>query len=445
MEEIMINRELLNSFQERFDKDASSLAVAGAIAKNGINDASLNNDVLRRHNHMFSVTTKRGEMTSQKQSGRCWMFAALNTARVDTMKKYNMKTLEFSQNYTLFWDKFERSNYVLDAVIETVEEDLHSRVIAHILQDPLGDGGQWDMFKGILKKYGVVPKDHMPETFHSSNTTVLRTYLTSMLRFFAYELREEFAKSKDRSKLRQMKEEMLYKIYNILVKALGNPPTSVKFEYVDKDDVYHRLPEMSPQDFFQEAVGWNLQDRISLINAPTSDKPYGKVYTVKFLGNITEDEPIKYLNVPNEVMKKAAIDALKDGEPVWFGCDVGKLSERLLGIMDLDIFNYSETLGYYPNWTKETRLDYYESQLTHAMVFTGVNIDENGKVINWQVENSWGEEPGKKGMFSMSDEWFDTFMYQIMIDKKYLPKEWQEKLTGELVELSPWDPMGSLA
>ena len=144
-------------------------------------------------------------------------------------------------------------------------------------------------------------------------------------------------------------------------------------------------------------------------------------------------------------MKQAAIDALKDGEPVWFGCDVGKLSERNLGIMDLEIFNYAETLGYYPNWDKELRLDYYESKLTHAMVFTGVNIDKDGKVINWQVENSWGEEPGKKGMFSMSDEWFDTFMYQIMIDKKYLPKEWQEKLTGEIIELAPWDPMGSLA
>lgn len=441
----MINKETLKQFEERFHKEPVNHAVAGAVAKNGINDASLNNEALRRHNHMFSITTKRGEITSQKQSGRCWMFAALNTARVDTMKKFNLKTLEFSQNYTLFWDKFERSNYVLDAIIETAGEDLHSRVVAHILQDPLGDGGQWDMFKGILKKYGVVPKDHMPETYHSSNTQVLRTYLTSMLRFFAHELRTQYAKNKDIEELKKMKEDMLYKIYNILVKALGNPPKTVKFEYVDADDVYHAMDEMTPQEFFEKAVGWNLEDRISIINAPTKDKPYGNVFTVKFLGNISEDEPIKYLNVPNEVMKQAAIDALKDGEPVWFGCDVGKLSERLLGIMDLDIFNYQETLGYYPNWNKELRLDYYESQLTHAMVFTGVNIDKDGKIINWQVENSWGEEPGKKGMFSMSDEWFDTFMYQIMIDKKYLPKEWQDKLSGEIIELAPWDPMGSLA
>ncbi len=442
----MVDKSMLKEFNERFKSDKASMAVAGAVAKSGINDASLNNDTIRRHKHVYSVTTKRGEITEQKRSGRCWMFAALNTARVDTMKKYNIKTIEFSQNYTLFWDKFERSNYVLDSIIDTVEEPRDSRIVAFLLSAPLGDGGQWDMFKGILKKYGVVPKDHMPETYHSSNTTVMESYLTGMLRYFAYQIREEYAKSKDINILKEMKKEMLYKIYNILVKALGNPPEKVNFEYVDADDKYNRLPEMTPQEFFKEAIGWDLDNRVSVINAPTKDKPYGKVYTVKYLGNISESDPmVKYLNVPNEVMKKAAIDALKDGEPVWFGCDVGKLSERDHGIMDNDIFSYELTMGYYPEWTKETRLDYYESILTHAMVFTGVNLDENGNPTEWEVENSWGKDLGKKGMFSMSDEWFDTFMYQIMIDKKYLPKEWQDKLDGELVELEAWDPMGSLA
>ncbi len=441
----MIELKTIASFKERFNSDKASKAVAGAVAKVGINDASLNNEIVREHRQMFSVTTKKGDITEQKNSGRCWMFAALNTARVDTMKKYNLKTTEFSQVYTLFWDKLERSNYVLDSIIETVEEDLDSRVVAFILANPLEDGGQWDMFKAILDKYGIVPKDHMPETYHSSKTGIMNMYLTSMLRYFASELREEYAKSKNVEKLKAMKEDMLYKIYNILVKALGAPPEKVNFEYEDADGKYHRLPEMTPQDFFKETVGWNLNDRVSVINAPTKDKPYGKLYTVKFLGNISEAEKVKYLNVPNDVMKKAAIDALKDGEPVWFGCDVGKLSHRDLGIMDNGTYNYGFTMGYYPAWTKEKRLDYYESQLTHAMVFTGVNLDENGNPINWQVENSWGDKVGKKGIFSMSDEWFDTFMYQIMIDKKYLPEEWRDKLDGEVVELKPWDPMGALA
>ncbi len=441
----MINQETIKKFQKQYADNRANLAVQAAVAKVGINDASINREAARKHTHKFSHTTMKGEITSQKSSGRCWMFAALNTARVDTMKKYNLKTTEFSQTYTLFWDKFERANYSLNCIIDTVEEPLDSRVVAHVLKSPVEDGGQWDMFKALLEKYGVVPKDHMPETFHSSNTRVLLAYLTSMIRFFASELREEYAKSKDIEKLEAMKEDMLYKIYNVLVKALGMPPEKVNFEYVDKDKKYHRLPEMTPQEFFKEVVGWNLNDRVSIINDPTADKPYGKMYTVKYLGNVEEAEPVKYLNVPNEVMKQAAIDSIKAGEPVWFGCDVGKLSERDMGIMDNDIFSYELTMDYYPAWDKAKRLDYYESQLTHAMVFTGVNLDEDGKVITWQVENSWGDEPGDKGMFSMSDEWFDTFMYQIMIDKKYLPAEWQEKLSGEIVELKPWDPMGSLA
>ncbi len=439
----MIDNKMLKRFEERIS--TTDKAVAGAIAKNGINDASLNNNVARRHNQMFSEKTKRGKITSQKMSGRCWMFAALNTARVDTMKKYNLETVEFSQNYTLFWDKFERSNYVLDSIIETVDEDLDSRVVSFILSDPLGDGGQWDMFKAILAKYGAVPKDHMPETYHSSNTTVMRNYLTGMLRFYASQLREEYAKTKSREKLVEMKEDMLFNIYNILVKALGEPPKEVNFEYVDKDDEYHRLPAMSPVEFFKEAVDWNLDDRVSIINAPTKDKPFNKLYTVKFLGNVSEAEPVKYLNLEIQKLKEAAIKAIKNGDPVWFGCDVGKYSDRKLGVMDEDLFDYDLTLGYEPDWTKAKRLDYYQSLLTHAMVFTGVNLDENGKPINWQVENSWGKDSGVEGMYSMSDEWFDTFVYQIMVDKKYLEKEDVKLLDGKLTELAPWDPMGALA
>ncbi len=442
----MIDQKLLEKFKQNFSKDATNEAVAPALAKVGITEASLNQEALRRHNHMFSHTTKRGDITEQKRSGRCWMFAALNTARVNAMKKYNLKTLEFSQVYTLFWDKLERSNYFFDAILETANEEPSSRVVAHLLTDPLCDGGQWDMFKGILDKYGIVPKDHMPETYHSSNTYMLDTVLTSMLRYFSIELREAARNKKSKEEIDSLKQDMLQKVYNILVKTLGPVPEIVKFEYVDKDDKYHKLPDMTPQEFFKEAIEWNLEDKISIINAPTKDKPYGKVYTVKHLGTVVEAKPIRYLNTPIEVLKEAAIKSIKDGEPVWFGCDVGKSSQSQVGIMDLDLFDYAKTLGYTPAWTKEQRLDYGESLLTHAMVFTGVNLDENGKPVNWQVENSWGDKPGKKGMFSMSDEWFEVFVYQIMTDKKYIDAEWVKKYEeGKLVELAPWDPMGALA
>lgn len=440
-----INQQLLTSFQEQFAQDSSNEVIKGAIAKMGINDASLDNNVKRRHPFAFSHETKRGEITNQKASGRCWMFAALNTARVGTMEKLNVDTFEFSQNYTLFWDKLEKSNYFLDSILDTLDEPLDSRLVQYLLMAPLQDGGQWDMFAGILEKYGAVPKAVMPETYHSSNTSVLVRALTSKLREYARRLREGHEAGQSRDQLENEKEDMLYFIYNVLVKALGEVPETFTYEYRDKDDSFHRIQNITPQEFFKGYVGWNLDDRVSLINAPTADKPYGKAYTVKYLGTVKEAKPIRYINVPIEVLKEAAVASIKDGEPVWFGCDVGKMSIRDAGIMDEEAYRYELTLGEELYLDKAQRLDYGESLLTHAMVFVGVDLDEDGNPINWKVENSWGDQVGKKGVYSMSDKWFDEFNYQIAVDRKYVDDKWLSALEEPVVELHPWDPMGALA
>ena len=441
----MITPEMLKDFQQRFDTDPVNSAVAGAIARVGINEASLDNTALRIHDGVFSNITERGEITYQKSSGRCWIFAALNTARVDVMRKLNLKNFEFSQNYIFFWDKLEKSNFFYDSIIDTLDEPLDSRLVQHLLSAPLGDGGQWAMFSGLLEKYGAVPKSLMPETFHSSNSGVMVYQLTYRLRAQAKQLRDAHRAGAGKDELNKMKTDFLYDIYAILVKALGQPPTRFTYTYRDKDDKFHRMSDITPQEFFAQTVGWNLADKVSLINAPTADKPYGRVYTIKYLGSVAEAEIIKYINVPTEVIRTAAIAAILDSEPVWFGCDVGKFLQRDMGIMDLDIFNFEQTLGAMPEFDKAARLDYGHSLLTHAMVFTGVDLDENGKPIKWQVENSWGEQVGLKGMFSMADSWFDEYMYQIMIDRKYVPAEWLAALEQPIIALEPWDPMGALA
>ncbi|NLZ56356.1 MAG: C1 family peptidase, partial [Clostridiaceae bacterium] len=377
----MITPEMLKDFQQRFDTDPVNSAVAGAIARVGINEASLDNTALRIHDGVFSNITERGEITYQKSSGRCWIFAALNTARVDVMRKLNLKNFEFSQNYIFFWDKLEKSNFFYDSIIDTLDEPLDSRLVQHLLSAPLGDGGQWAMFSGLLEKYGAVPKSLMPETFHSSNSGVMVYQLTYRLRAQAKQLRDAHRAGAGKDELNKMKTDFLYDIYAILVKALGQPPTRFTYTYRDKDDKFHRMSDITPQEFFAQTVGWNLADKVSLINAPTADKPYGRVYTIKYLGSVAEAEIIKYINVPTEVIRTAAIAAILDSEPVWFGCDVGKFLQRDMGIMDLDIFNFEQTLGAMPEFDKAARLDYGHSLLTHAMVFTGVDLDENGKPI----------------------------------------------------------------
>lgn len=440
-----ITPELLKQFEEKYQQNPKNGLVQNAIANVGIQEASLNNTLSRRHNFVFSDVTTRGDITNQKKSGRCWMFSALNTARVETMNKLNLKTFEFSQNYTLFWDKLEKSNYFLESILETLDEPTDSRLIMHLLTAPVQDGGQWDMFAGILEKYGAVPKSVMPETFHSSDTLGLNRVLTSKLRENAHTLRTAHQQGSSINELQSLKEEMLAHIYSILVKALGPVPTTFTYEYRDSKDKFHRISDITPQDFFKEYVGWDLASKVSLINAPTENKQLDKLYTVKYLGTVKELYPIRYLNVSLETMKEAAIKSIQNNEPVWFGCDVGKQSTRDTGIMDLHAYDYATTLNDDIKLTKGQRLDYGESLLTHAMVFTGVNLDEDGKPLTWQVENSWGDTPGQKGMFSMSDDWFDEYNYQIMVDKKYLPKEVLDLLNQDVVELEPWDPMGALA
>ncbi|MEK6190427.1 MAG: C1 family peptidase, partial [Carnobacterium alterfunditum] len=363
----------------------------------------------------------------------------------DTMEKLNMESFEFSQNYTLFWDKLEKSNYFLDSILETLDEAQDSRIISHLLTDPVQDGGQWDMFSGLLEKYGAVPKSVMPETFHSSNTSKLNEVLTSKLREFACQLREGHHAGSSLDESTAKKESMLYFIYSVLVKALGEVPETFDYSYRTKDGEYCRIKDTTPQAFFKEYVGWDLTNLVSLLNAPTEDKPFGRAYTVKYLGTVKEAKPIQYINVPIQALKEAAVASIKDDQPVWFGCDVGKMLIKDAGIMDEHSYHYELTLGEGSDLTKAQRLDYGDSLLTHAMVFVGVDLDEQGQPLTWKVENSWGDKVGKKGIYSMSDKWFEEFNYQIAVDKKYVSEKWLKALEKPTIELEPWDPMGALA
>lgn len=440
-----IDNNMIRDFQKKFSEDKNNQIIKNAIARVGVQEASFNNNILRIHNFVFSDQVEHGKVCNQKQSGRCWMFAALNAARLEVMSKLNLETFEFSQNYCFFWDKLEKSNFFLENILETLDEETDSRLIKHLLMAPVQDGGQWDMFKALLNKYGAVPKSAMPETFHSSASAYMDSVLTTLLRKDASILRKKYHQNVQIDDLRKLKKDMLYDIYQILCKCLGEPPIRFDYEYRDKEKNYRVIRNITPQEFFSEYVAWKLDDKISLINAPTKDKPYGKSYTVAYLSSVKEADQIKYVNVPMEDLKKAAIDSIKNGEPVWYGCDVGKFLARKEGLMDKYTYDLDNSLSVDLSMTKEDRLDYSESLLTHAMLLVGVDLDENGKAIKWKVENSWGTESGCQGIYSMTDEWMDEFAYQIMVDKKYVPDKYISAYNEEAIILKPWDPMGALA
>ena len=440
-----ITMEQLEAYEKAFDSDLAKQVAMRAVTNCGVVKAATNNEIFRQDRHQFSISLEQGKITNQKQSGRCWMFAALNTMRFAVMQKLNLATFELSQNYTLFYDKLEKANYFLESILETMEEPTNGRVIAHLLMAPLNDGGQWDMFCNLIEKYGVVPKDAMPESACSSSTREVTGYMTRKLREFACILRTGYQNGKTIDQLRGEKEAMMETIYNMLCIALGKPPKTFTLEVRDKDKKFIREENLTGKEFFKKYIGWELSDYVSLINAPTADKPYLKTYTVKLLGNVVEGRPVKYLNLPVEDLKKAAIAQMQDGHPVWFGCDVGKCSLREGGVMDLDAIKADELFGTQFGMDKAQRLDYGDSLMTHAMVFQGVDLDDNGQPLRWRVENSWGKDAGEEGYYVMSDAWFSEYTYQVVVNKKYLTAQQVEELSQEPIQLEPWDPMGSLA
>ncbi len=440
-----ITPDLLKTCSNALHADRSVQAACNAVMTNGLNKSCLNHSARRQHPNTFSLSLKQGSITNQKQSGRCWLFAAMNVMRARIIQKWNLEDFELSQNYLLFWDKLEKSNYFLENILDTLDEPVGSRLLDFLLRDPIGDGGQWDMMANLVAKYGVVPKYAMPESAVSSSTREMGRVMTELLRGDAVILRRMASNGADRETLTAEKEKMLGEIYRILVICLGEPPKTVDFEVRDKEDHFIRDCGLTPKQFYEKYIDMNLGDYISLINAPTSDKPFYRRYTVKMLGNVKEGRPVCYINLPIEELKAAAIAQMKDKEPVWFGCDVGAYSERETGLLDPGNYDYENTLQIRLGMTKAERLDYGQSQMTHAMVFQGVNLDEGGAPTRWRVENSWGDEPGQKGYYIMSDAWFDEYMYQVVVNKKYLTAAQLAVIDSEVIELNPWDPMGSLA
>ena len=418
-----------------------------AVTSVGVRDAARSPEAAALATTTFDVQLEQGKITDQERSGRCWMFAALNTMRFRIMKKLDIKTFELSQAYPLFWDKYERSNWFFENAIATAAEDLGSREVAFLLADPLCDGGQWDMFASLVKKYGVCPKEVMPETACSRNTSDLDKYLTRYLRYGARRLRGAVAAGNGPSDLQIIKRELLRGVFRVLCICLGEPPATFDVRIRNEQNELVASGTYTPQDFFTEFVDMNLGDYVSVINAPTADKPYMKSYTVKFLGNVIEDGGVRHVNLPIASLKRAAVAQLKDGLPVWFGSDVDQGFLRKDGILDpagIDVdslFNLPIEAGL----DKAARLDYGESLMTHAMTLQGVNLDADGNPTRWRVENSWGKDHGKDGYDIASDAWFDEYVYQVVVDKKYLTDEERAAYESEPIELAPWDPMGSLA
>ncbi|WP_314581310.1 aminopeptidase C [uncultured Streptococcus sp.] len=440
-----LEQDFTDKLYAAYEANPKFAAMENAISHNGLLASLEKRSAAVENTPIFSLDLTKDKVSDQKASGRCWMFAALNTFRHKMIAGFQLEDFELSQAHTFFWDKYEKSNGFLEQVIATADQELTSRKVKFLLDTPQQDGGQWDMVVALFEKYGVVPKSVYPESISSSNSRELNQILNKLLRQDAQILRELVAEGANSSELQAKKEELLQEVFNFLAMNLGLPPRQFDFSYRDKDNHFHSESGLTPLTFYQKYVDFKLADYVSIINAPTADKPYGRSYTVEMLGNVVGSKPVRYLNVEMDRLKELAITQMKAGETVWFGSDVGQSSNRKAGVMAEGMHDFTASMDIRLTQDKAGRLDYSESLMTHAMVLTGVDLDENGKAKKWKVENSWGEKVGNKGYFVASDAWMDEYTYQIVVRKEFLTAAELAAYEAEPLVLSPWDPMGALA
>lgn len=409
-------------------------------------------------------------VTNQRSSGRCWLFASTNVFRIALMKKHNLKSFELSQAYLFFYDQLEKSNYFLETILDTADQPLDGRLLTQVMSAPTGDGGQWDMAANLVKKYGLVPHDLYPDSEQAMNSSALGSLLRSKLREDALHLRRlanSSHSSTTAADITSAKSAMLKEIHLILTLMLGPPPPSNKpftWEHYTPSGAYttiHTTPlafaaELSHPSTIKACAGTDVNALFSLVNDPRND--FNTLLTVDRLGNVYDGRPVTYVNSEISVLKAAAIKQLKAGIPVFFGCDVGKFSDSRVGVMDTKLYDYELGFNIRMGMSKAERLMTRESAMTHAMVLTAVHLDAgeastDGKrstsagpqPVRWRVENSWSDTAGDKGYFVMSDDWFSEFVYQVVVDPKFVGRETRDVLKQEPKVLPLWDPMGALA
>ena len=447
-----LDQTRLEGLRTAFDEREANHVAMNAVTQVGIDEVAHNYNRSRLLQHRFSVSIDNGTVTSQAHSGRCWLFSSLNVARFVARKALNidgkstanpMGDFELSQNYAMYYDKLERVNYFLRDVAALVRagEPVDSQLMRFLMGDVMGDGGQWIMAMNIYKKYGAVPKQYYPETASSQNTSQMNDQLRRLL----HQATAHMVANPDG--IDEIIDRTLEAGHRILTIHLGTPPTSFDWEWTDKDGVFHRDGRITPQEFWKRYVNAGLEDYVCLVDDPRPEHPKGRKIGIEHLGNVAGGDPTEYLNVPVEVMKDCARRLMSEqGLPVWFGADCHPMMDRKAGQWATDLFEYGRVYGVDFDMDKEQRVRFGDSAQNHAMAFVGVDVADDGRTTNrWRVENSWGGDIANKGYFTMSDDWFSQYVYEVAVPKSMLPEEYRQAFDQEAIMLPAWDPMGALA
>ncbi|MBQ7490728.1 MAG: C1 family peptidase [Bacteroidales bacterium] len=435
-----ISPEILSKIKEANKATPETKALRNAIVTNDINKLAVNADNSTAFDAHFSNKVNSKAITDQKSSGRCWMFTGMNVLRAKAIAKHNLPSdFQFSQSYTFFYDQLEKANLFLQAVIDTREKPMDDKTVEWLFKNPIGDGGQFTGVANLIAKYGIVPKDVMPETFSSNNTSRMSNLLSLKLREYGLELRKIAAEGGDLNKLEERKVEMLQTVYRMLALTIGEPPAEFVWTQRNASDKVVSTEKYTPMSFFKKYLDVDFSKYYMIMNDPLRE--YYKVYEIEYDRHVYDGENWLYLNLPMEDIAEMAIASIKDSTMMYFSCDVGKFLDRDKGFLDVNNYDYGSLFGTTFNMTKKERVQTFASGSSHAMTLCAVDLDENGKPLKWMVENSWGSSYGHNGFLIMTDEWFNEYMFRLVVEEKYIPAKILKMTKQKPIMLPPWDPM----
>lgn len=435
-----ISPAMLQQIQKSYQGNATDKALRNAIGSNDIRSLALNQENLQTMDKHFSIKVQSKGITDQQSSGRCWLFSGMNVMRAKSIAKYNLPSLEYSEVYSFFWDQLEKANLFLQGVIDTRQKPMNDQMVEWLFKHPLSDGGTFTGVADVVLKYGLVPKEAMPETYSSENTSRMASLITLKLKEQGLILRDMASEGAKESALLDAKTEMLGTIYRMLALCFGVPPT--EFDYVRYDAKGNPVEteHHTPMSFFEKYGDKSLlTDHVMLMNDPS--RAYYKVYEIDYDRHTYDGHNWLYVNLPVDEIKEMAITSLKDSTMMYFSCDVGKCLNSKRGLLDLDNYDYESLMGTTFGMDKKQRIQTFASGSSHAMTLMAVDLDENGKPKKWMVENSWGAASGYKGHLIMTDKWFDEYMFRLVVEGKYVPEKVKALLKQKPIRLPAWDPM----
>ena len=432
-----ISAKMLAQISEAYEGNPYDKAISNALAGTSIAKLAINADNAAMIDTHFSDRVKTKGITDQKSSGRCWLFTGLNVLRAKMIDKYDLPGMEFSQSYLFFYDQLEKANLFLQGVIDTRDLPFEDRKVDWLFSNPLSDGGQFTGVSNLITKYGLVPAEAMPETYQADNTSQMSNLLKLKLREFGLELRD--ARKARPAELQKMKMRQLSEVYRMLALCLGEPVKEFEWIRCDRNNNIVSRETYTPMSFYQEFIGEDLENNyVMVMNDPTRE--YGQVYEIDYDRHVYDGHNWLYINLPVERIKEMAIASIKDNVAMYFSCDVGKFYNKNKGTLDLANFDYASLMGVTFGMDKKQRVQTHASGSSHAMTLIAVDI-VGGEPVKWMVENSWGPASGYKGCLIMTDEWFNEYMFRLVVEKKYVPEDILKMLDQEPVQLPAWDPM----